>query len=111
MPVVGQFFGTLIKRHRESRGISGYLICQVTGMPQPTFIALEKGRRPPSDANLEAIASVLDVLAHGTADPAHRRRAFDGLILSVTLRQTSAPGARPQTLAVERLLLLSGDPL
>jgi transcriptional regulator with XRE-family HTH domain len=51
-------FGDKLRLHREAKGVSGYLICQVTSIPSSLFVAIEKGRRAPSDANLEALAAM-----------------------------------------------------
>lgn len=55
---MGQFFGSQLRKWRESQGLSGNKLAQLTGILQGTLAGIELGRRPPSDANLEAIAAV-----------------------------------------------------
>lgn len=55
---MGALFGTLLRQHREAAGVTGYRITKESGFHGPTLIAVEKGLRGPSPANLEALASV-----------------------------------------------------
>lgn len=51
-------FGERLTKAREAAGLSGYKLVQVTGIAQGNLQAIERGRRSPSDANLEALAAV-----------------------------------------------------
>ncbi len=57
MSGMGRLFGELLKQHREALGVSGYQICKESGMPSALFVEIEKGKRPPSQANLDVLAS------------------------------------------------------
>lgn len=62
MQGMGKLFGEHLKRHREALGVTGYKICQVSGMASSLFTDIEKGRRSPSQANLETLAGVPDLV-------------------------------------------------
>jgi transcriptional regulator with XRE-family HTH domain len=49
---MGKLFGTLLREHRETRGLSQYRLALDARMPQSNLSALERGDRRPSDKNL-----------------------------------------------------------
>lgn len=58
---VGTYFGSKLREHRDSRGLSGNRLAMLSGLGQALENALELGRRPPSQANLEALAAVAEL--------------------------------------------------
>ena len=58
---MGEIFGKWLRHHREQRGLSAYRLADLSGMPATLVSSLEKGRRGPSKANLEALASVQEL--------------------------------------------------
>lgn len=53
---MGEVFGRQLREHREALDVSGYAICKATGLQPGNLSAVEKGRRSPSPAMLEALA-------------------------------------------------------
>lgn len=58
---MGKLFGSKLRQWRESKGISGNKLAEMSGIPQGTLNGIEHGRRRASDRNLEAIASVSEM--------------------------------------------------
>lgn len=61
MPSMGFSFGERLAQAREVAGLSGYRLVQLSGIAQGNLQAIERGRRPPSDANLAALAAVTEL--------------------------------------------------
>lgn len=61
LATMGKTFGEKLVQAREAAGLSGYRLVQLSGIAQGNLQAIERGRRPPSDANLEALAEVAEL--------------------------------------------------
>lgn len=53
-----RMFGRRLREVRESKGISGYKLAQLSGIIQQSLSAIEHGKRDPSEANIRALAAV-----------------------------------------------------
>lgn len=51
-------FGTLLRARCESRGLTGYRLEPLTGLRSALVYDILNGKRPPSDAIIEALAGV-----------------------------------------------------
>lgn len=58
---MGAIFGQRLRTFREAKGISGKRLAELSAIGQGNLFGLEAGKRPPSDANLEALAGVTDL--------------------------------------------------
>lgn len=58
---MGKYFGRSLRAQREKVGLSGNRLAQLSGISQSNLNAIELGKRPPSVANLEALAEVQDL--------------------------------------------------
>lgn len=58
---MGVVFGRLLREKREAVGLSGYRLVKLAALHPANLTAIEKGRRPPSQATLEALASVQEL--------------------------------------------------
>lgn len=54
-------FGSRLKLAREAAGLTGNQLAMRCEVPQGTLSALERGVRPPSEANIEALAAARDL--------------------------------------------------
>lgn len=60
-PETPREFGTRLRTWRDQKGMSGLKLARLSGLDQGALNAVERGRRPPSQSILEALAATKEL--------------------------------------------------